>query len=394
MLALEKEEALPALAEKIERAAGCPVFLMDAHWNILAASPHAPKEDIAKRMKSREYSDFAAYSEAVTRRIEQGGPEPFLIEGKLVGSRRLIVKAYAGGAYVGHLTFLDGAMPIEQLDRELLAVAARVYGVAARLAVPKLEGARPWDVLIADLLEGRFASRVEFDLRMQTTATLYPLGRYAVARVETRGGCLSPHTKRALHGYFEAESHLVGCCSFEDGFVALFDARAEMPTFFTAPGFLELAGKNALFVGYNGPGDDLYRLAYVYAGALRAVRYAKRWNSPSPVQSYDDCRLYDMFTDIRPPTGSLMQYVSHAVTEMMEYDQRHKTQYYETLRVYMRNRMRATSTAEEMFIHKTTLNYRLDKIKELFGVDWEDPIKLLQLLNSLYIIEYLAIEGE
>ena len=42
-----------------------------------------------------------------------------------------------------------------------------------------------------------------------------------------------------------------------------------------------------------------------------------------------------------------------------------------SLSLYLKNRMNAVQTANEMFIHRLTLIYRLNKIKEITGLRWE-----------------------
>ena len=63
------------------------------------------------------------------------------------------------------------------------------------------------------------------------------------------------------------------------------------------------------------------------------------------------------------------------------------TQYFETLRAYLLNERDIPKTAETLIIHRTTLLYRLKKIKSLLNVDLEDPWKRLYLTLSLWILE-------
>ena len=41
----------------------------------------------------------------------------------------------------------------------------------------------------------------------------------------------------------------------------------------------------------------------------------------------------------------------------------------ETVRVFFRNDLNLTAASKQLFIHRNTLNYRLDKIKKEFGLD-------------------------
>ena len=41
----------------------------------------------------------------------------------------------------------------------------------------------------------------------------------------------------------------------------------------------------------------------------------------------------------------------------------------DTVRVFFRSDLNLTAASRQLFIHRNTLNYRLDKIKKAFGLD-------------------------
>jgi purine catabolism regulator len=48
--------------------------------------------------------------------------------------------------------------------------------------------------------------------------------------------------------------------------------------------------------------------------------------------------------------------------------------------------MNAIKTAADLFIHRSTMNYRLERIKELTGIDFKDPDKVLYLSISMHLL--------
>ena len=62
---------------------------------------------------------------------------------------------------------------------------------------------------------------------------------------------------------------------------------------------------------------------------------------------------------------------------------------YKTLKAYLRNERNAVHTAKELFIHRSTLFYRLDRIKELIHIDLDDPSTRLYVNISYRILERL-----
>ncbi|MDR1622590.1 MAG: helix-turn-helix domain-containing protein [Synergistaceae bacterium] len=60
---------------------------------------------------------------------------------------------------------------------------------------------------------------------------------------------------------------------------------------------------------------------------------------------------------------------SKGIQRLIDYDNRKKTEYLDTLEIYLRNEMNISKTAEELFIHRSSLLKRLDRIAGLTGDD-------------------------
>lgn len=65
--------------------------------------------------------------------------------------------------------------------------------------------------------------------------------------------------------------------------------------------------------------------------------------------------------------------VRHAALALLtRYDAEHETELYETLRTFVSNRGCFTDTYKQLFIHRSTLSYRLDRIAALANIDLND----------------------
>lgn len=65
-----------------------------------------------------------------------------------------------------------------------------------------------------------------------------------------------------------------------------------------------------------------------------------------------------------------------------------RVDYCETLRTYIENDRNLLRTAELLHIHRTTLFYRLNKIKEELDTDLDDPLTRLKIWISFILLEY------
>lgn len=76
-----------------------------------------------------------------------------------------------------------------------------------------------------------------------------------------------------------------------------------------------------------------------------------------------------------------------AVREMAESDREHDTNYLETAERYIKNKFNAVKTAGELFIHRSTFLYRLERMKTQFGLDLDaEQPSLLWLLLSIQLM--------
>lgn len=69
-----------------------------------------------------------------------------------------------------------------------------------------------------------------------------------------------------------------------------------------------------------------------------------------------------------------------------EYDEAHQNDLLRTLHTYLCNNLNAVKTAKDLFIHRSTMVYRLERITELTGIDFKDPRKILYLLLSVELL--------
>lgn len=74
---------------------------------------------------------------------------------------------------------------------------------------------------------------------------------------------------------------------------------------------------------------------------------------------------------------------------MYDHDQLHGTSYMLTLENYFINNLNVTETSKAMFLHRNTLIYRIEKIKEILNLDLKHSEELLRIQIALKIFSIL-----
>lgn len=82
-------------------------------------------------------------------------------------------------------------------------------------------------------------------------------------------------------------------------------------------------------------------------------------------------------------------YFCPALLELWNYDKEHHTKYCEILRRYLVNDRKINIVAKEMFMHRNNVVYHLNRIKEKFGIDYNDKDGKMYLLFCVFASEYL-----
>ncbi len=80
--------------------------------------------------------------------------------------------------------------------------------------------------------------------------------------------------------------------------------------------------------------------------------------------------------------------VHKGILKLQESDRTQNTDYMKTLKVYLDNQQNATQTAKELFIHRSTFLYRMERIMDLLESDLSDPEEVLYLSLSFRILNY------
>ena len=81
----------------------------------------------------------------------------------------------------------------------------------------------------------------------------------------------------------------------------------------------------------------------------------------------------------------ILDYCNERLKKLEEYDHANGTFLQDTLLAYYMNGFNIGKTAEELFVHRNSLQYRLKKIEEILGMTLDDSMEYLDLVNCRLI---------
>ena len=83
--------------------------------------------------------------------------------------------------------------------------------------------------------------------------------------------------------------------------------------------------------------------------------------------------------------AEILDYCNEKLRTLEEYDHANGTFLQDTLLAYYLNGFSVGKTAEALFIHRNSLQYRINKIEELLGMELDDYMEYLNLINCILI---------
>jgi DNA-binding PucR family transcriptional regulator len=139
--------------------------------------------------------------------------------------------------------------------------------------------------------------------------------------------------------------------------------------------------RGTIGVGGRHLADDL---AHSFAEASRALHIRAESRRPFGLSNHDDLGLLRIL-DTTDDGVELDRFVNEWLGALVEHDRDHRSELVRTLGMYLDAGGNYDRTADALIIHRSTLRYRLGRIRELSGRDIADPDSRLNLHIAIRI---------
>lgn len=149
---------------------------------------------------------------------------------------------------------------------------------------------------------------------------------------------------------------------------------------------VQIVREMILMTGISNDFDDFTNLAYYYQQASLALSYGMKKNPTIWIHRFDQY-VMDYCCDMVCRELPSEFICAPEVMKLRQHDQEKHTELYETLKTYLSCMLNAEQTARTLFIHRSTLFYRLKKIREVSGLDLNEPENLFYIQFSIRLIE-------
>jgi sugar diacid utilization regulator len=346
-------EGQPGIAKALHELTGMPVAIEDRYGNLAAwagpgqPSPY-PKESFAKR-------------EHLLRRLMRDSKP-------VRDGERLILLASPRSDVIGVLALVDPGRRADHADLVALEHGATVLS----MELARLRGIADTELrlrrdLVHDLLDGTDdasalsrAEALDYDLRRPHRVVIVE----GKGRARAHDALLSA-VRRAMR-----KTRQEGLVENWSGNVAIVTAgQADWEQLRRAI-MSDLGGQS--HIGVGGTCARPSELPRSLREAGLALRLQKTLLPGSGACEYPRLGIFRMLAAI-PDLTDVEEFVRDWLGSLLDYDARRKAELVRTLTQYLEHGGNYDATAAELSVHKSTLKYRLQRIRELTGVELNDP---------------------
>jgi len=345
--AVESGAGLPEVARAAGRAIEASVIVLDTSASVLAVACASPDDERAVMAgESGSESVVLRVADAPVGELRyrpRGEPEAALLRvvTNLIALELERAKAPARASEAAVSDFLGDLLARKLTDRENILARGEELGTdlsaGASVVVAR---ARPMHPVEGDW-RGRLRTVAERGARAVERTSLAALVEPAWGPLERElvivvpGAGAEPGARAAAAVLRELEAGL-------DGF--LLTVARSRPT--SDPADLHRAGAEALLAANVAEARGLGTLSFEETGAYRLLL---------PAMSEDP--------------GELRGFYDDTVAPLVAYDEQYETELVRTLESFLDADGNVARTAERLFTHRHTIRYRLDRVRELSGLD-------------------------
>lgn len=142
-----------------------------------------------------------------------------------------------------------------------------------------------------------------------------------------------------------------------------------------------------LLLGASTPFNNINNLLKAYEEAFTSYTTLKKMKIQKGVCFYNYICLLkslNLINSDQPSAKALYK----KIEPLINYDKAHQSNYFNTLKYFLDNGCNINETSEKLYIHRHTLRNRIEKIKELCGIDFNDNYSMLTFTLAIYLLNF------
>ena len=393
------------IINSLKRLIGNPVTLYDRNFcSISATDPHLVQYEVLEREEAdaaRMDTEFPYYRQRAVY-PEWGGRtcDHFVIPVETVNHIKI------------HLVIHETCKTVEALDFVAIENAATSLSLelVKQYAVAEVE-MKFKDDLIDDLLHAKIeslqsvyqrANLIGWDLNKTYVVVLFRLRSMDACNEKEMDlyGYHNPY-HRMLHELIQQELPEGTIRNRSDQLIVLWNVESAHGDKLACVRTIKEAAKSIqqtickrvqhldLQVGIGNAAYEISELPRSYKEAQDALQLGTMIKGKSAIAAFSDLGIYRLLCQIED-ADELAKFIPLSLKKLLAYKQPNREDLIKTLQTFLQHHQNAAKTAEDLYVHYKTVTYRIERIKEITGIDMDDPDEMLSVQVGLKILVLLG----
>lgn len=371
-----ENSGLKRIAEAISQTIGLPVLIEDTDFKTLASAKITEKMSTSELLAMFPAESHELFYKNQTIVIQTVDPL-----GKQV--RCCLTPVMGGKEILGFLTVELGNTQLTEENRIILRDASIVIALEILKMKVLIENKRSLVKNLLDewLFSELFSEERVLDLTVKLGLKLeYPLSQLVLDFEGDRTGQMSKWIKEAVD-IIPAN----GVMSFEENRIIVMVCQDKGNKMIESIMQEFIKGLESIpyldwWITIGASSLSISEARENYKNASAANKIMKNLKKNHTCFRYEKLGIYGML-GIHPER--FVWFAKKLLGEVIEYDEKHKTELVQTLKLYYQNNQNIQAAARRSFINDGTLKYRLKRIQEISKLDLADPEISLQVQMAL-----------
>ena len=388
---LRRDGSLTAMLDCCQSVLANPLLLLAADFFMIAHSSIIDENpDLTHLTDAEESFETITISKLDPEyNASREKKEPFILPAYLSGTRQLCVNLFRHGIYAYRLILAEELQPLLPEQAPLLQhLASYLEPVLLRADEDSLSESYSLERTLSEIISGKMTDYAVINSHLSEYG--WAAGHsYCCMTLKMTSLDSQNLTSHYLCHHFE--EIVPGSCAFqyEEELVVFinltrFDGTIDKLLLTTTP-FLR---DSFLKTGVSNTIPGTMDLRYCYLQASIALDSGTKYQNYRWVHRFEDISIkYLCDCCIRDMPAHMV--CSEKLIRLRMYDASHNSQFSQTLRVFLDSHLNAVQASRKLYIHRSTFLYRLDRIREIINIDFNDEEMLFYLMLSYRIADLL-----
>ncbi|MDR3305398.1 MAG: helix-turn-helix domain-containing protein [Clostridiales Family XIII bacterium] len=382
-LLLNTGSNVQAMIDSSTSVMGNPLIMQDSNFNVIAVSTEfAANPSLAPILDHNNIPYMMKAERSAGGAEERANVVPLQITGR----HALYTNIFQQGRFQYRLLVLEMEGELHASASTLLEYISGYIQLAIGYVVDESKEFQALPFVMKSILSGEYRDTGFIEQRLAEYGWLKEQV-YVCAQIHAELADYKNRTMRFMSDRLTAIYKDACIFEYENKIAAFFNlSRADADIRSIEKSLTGFLQDNNMKAGISNTFSEFEYLRQYYTQAGVAIKLGPRLKPYQWLHRFGDVKEQYILESCTEQLPALM-ICDPGLLKLRAYDEKHKQDLYHTLFVFLKNNMRSVGAAKELFIHRSTFLYRLERIKEITGLSFESDSNQWYLLLSYKLLE-------